>query len=203
LIFEYSNRYSDFFFKSEYRIFGRFNIRIYSNIRIFEYLIPSLALGHNPAKVPKFKYKALWYSIDRKFTFTWYSIDRKFTYCSKQVKIEIHYLGFLRHLEKRPFENCVGFENLFYTTGFKTEKLKIDFSAICNNSAFLNFENWQGTIFFKIDWTIISQSFRSFGWCEKLFPAAILNIFAILFLKKKTVQGIFSYFTSIGIGISH
>jgi hypothetical protein len=26
-----------------------------------------MSYGHNLAKVPKFKYKALWYSIDRKF----------------------------------------------------------------------------------------------------------------------------------------
>jgi hypothetical protein len=37
------------------------------NPRISILRLGPMAHGHNPAKVPKFKYKALWYSIDRKF----------------------------------------------------------------------------------------------------------------------------------------
>jgi hypothetical protein len=33
--------------------------------------------GHNPAKVPKFKYKARWYSINRKF-----HADDKKSFCT-------------------------------------------------------------------------------------------------------------------------
>jgi hypothetical protein len=32
-----------------------------------DFEIRPMAHGHNPAKVPKFKYNAWWYSIDRKF----------------------------------------------------------------------------------------------------------------------------------------
>jgi hypothetical protein len=39
----------------------------WKNRRISILRLGSMAHGHNPAKVPKFKYKAWWYSIDRKF----------------------------------------------------------------------------------------------------------------------------------------
>jgi hypothetical protein len=39
----------------------------WKNLRISILRLGPMALGHNPARVLKFKYKAWWYSIDRKF----------------------------------------------------------------------------------------------------------------------------------------